>query len=137
MAALALDLKNRTIKKNYSFISSTFSACLYFPGFNLIEKKTNRINKNCNNDYFSELNKIFEDKDNSILLFGGRFPLYFSNKYFDNQEGGIEGKNSKENLEWGSDYFPINSTDNLASSLKNSVKNSSIPGTLPTWAFLT
>ncbi len=27
----------------------------------------------------------------SIILFGGRFPLYLSSRYFDNQEGGVEG----------------------------------------------
>ena len=38
----------------------------------------------------SNLRYNFLNKDPSIILFGGRFPLYLSSYFFDNKEGGKE-----------------------------------------------
>ena len=40
----------------------------------------------------SKIKDILSEEKNSIIIFGGRFPLYLSEKYFDNKEGGIESK---------------------------------------------
>ena len=91
MGSLAFNLKDRIVKNNYQFITSTFGGCLFFPGFNQVDKKTQKISDNCNESYFEKLKQTLSNAKNSIIIFGGRFPLYLSNYYFDNQEGGVEG----------------------------------------------
>lgn len=116
VAALFLDLKERIVRKGYSFVTSNFGDCLYFPGFNIINKKTNKIDKNCNDSYFSQLEKEFGKNDNSIIIFGGRFPLYLTNTYFDNKEGRSEGG------EWGSKFISTSSSfKTIQSSFSKSV----------------
>ena len=51
----------------------------------------------------------------SIIIFGGRFPLYFSNYYFDNQEGGVEGEEPDDK------FFSLGKYDSIQSSFKNEV----------------
>jgi hypothetical protein len=36
MASLTFDLKDRIVKSNYQYITSTFGACFFYPGFNLV-----------------------------------------------------------------------------------------------------
>ena len=113
MGAIMFDLKNRVIKKNYQFITSILPACMFFPGFDLVERKSI---KTCNNNYFSDLKKYLSKEKNSIIIFGGRLPVYLSNYYFDNQEGGVEGRR------FSSKYIPKNKEyDTIQSSFKNEV----------------
>ena len=81
MASLAFDLKNKLVKKNYQFITSYFGACLYFPGFNRVDKTTKKIDPQCNDNYFSQLEKKLNKSHNSIFIFGGRFPSHQSGDY--------------------------------------------------------
>ena len=81
MASLAFDLKNKLVKKNYQFITSYFGACLYFPGFNRVDKTTKKIDPQCNDNYFSQLEKKLNKSKNSIFIFGGRFPSHLSGDY--------------------------------------------------------
>ena len=91
LGVLIFDLKEKVTKKNYKFITSTFIGCLYYPGFNLVDKKSNKNDKKCNDKYFQKLKyKLLKEK-NSILIFGGRLPLHLSGKKFDNKEGHTEG----------------------------------------------
>ena len=80
-------LKNKLLIKNYQFISSAIVGCIYFPGFSLIDIKSN-LETNCNKNYFSKLEKKIEENNNSIIIFGGRFPLYLVKNNFNNSEGG-------------------------------------------------
>jgi peptidoglycan/LPS O-acetylase OafA/YrhL len=80
-------LKNKLLIKNYQFISSAIVGCIYFPGFSLIDIKSN-LETNCNKNYFSKLEKKIEENNNSIIIFGGRFPLYLEKNNFNNSEGG-------------------------------------------------
>ena len=115
MGAIMFDLKNRVIKKNYHFITSILPACMFFPGFDLVK---NNALKKCNNDYFSELKQILSKEKNSIIIIGGRLPVYLSNYYFDNQEGGVEG------TRFSSKYISNNNKyDTIQSSFKNEVLN--------------
>ena len=91
MASIMFDLKKRIDEKNYRFITSTVDYCLFFPGFNLINFKTQIVSEKCNNTYFQKLKQNLSNDKNSIIIFGGRLPLYLSNYYFNNQEGGVEG----------------------------------------------
>ena len=109
IGSMIFNLKDRVIKKDYQFITSTFGGCLFYPGFNLAG------DKKCNNAYFQEL-KVNLSKDiNSIVIFGGRFPLYLSNYLFDNQEGGIEGK------EWDKKYVSVGRYETIQASFKNEI----------------
>ena len=53
------------------------------------------------NSYFQKVKQNLSNDKNSIIIFGGRFPLYLSNYYFDNKEGGIEG------IEWEINIFHL------------------------------
>lgn len=93
MASIMHDMKHRVVKKQYQFVTSTFAGCLYYPGFNLIENKTLKIDKNCNDQYFQKLKKTLLAEKDVIFIFGGRYQLYFNNySLFDNEEGGVEGE---------------------------------------------
>jgi len=90
MEKLSFDLKNKLITNNYQFIVYTLDSCLFFPGFDLVNKKTKKVNKNCNNKYFQRIKQTLSKEKNSTIIFGGRLPLYLSDMYFNNQEGGVE-----------------------------------------------
>ena len=111
------DLKDRVINRDYQFVTSTFAGCLFFPGFNYVYVKTKKISKECNNNYFEKLKQTLLNERNAIIIFGGRLPLYLSSYYFDNQEGGIEGK------KWKKKFLPDNKGkyDTLHTSFKNEV----------------
>ena len=113
MASLIFNLKDRIIEKDYQFI---YYSCAYYPGFNLMIKKTQKIHK-CNDKYFQKLKKILLNEKNSTFIFGGRFPVYLSNYYFDNQEGGVEGEGKK----WHNKYISVGIHNDIQSSFKNEV----------------
>ena len=115
MGTLLFYLKNKIVKKNYQFITSTRARCFYFPGFDQVSKKTNKIINQCNNNYFINLKKNLSKETNSIFLFYGRLPLYLDNHYFDNEEGGIEGN------KWDEKYVPVWKYDTIQNSFKNEV----------------
>ncbi len=116
MAALALNLKDRVIKKNYQFFVFTMGNCLFYPGFNLMDIKTNKLNEACNNAYFKKIKEIlFEDK-NSIIIFGARLPLHLSNFLFNDIEEGIEEK------KWEQKYVKVGEYDNIQKSFENEIK---------------
>jgi len=115
MASLMFNLKDRIVKSNYQFITSTWGSCLFYQGFNRINIKTLKIDEHCNNDYFQKVKEILSKDKNSIIIFSGRFPLYLSNYYFDNQEGGIEGK------EWESKYISVGRYETIQTSFQNEI----------------
>ena len=115
MGVLSFDLANRVVNKNYQFITSIFSGCIFYPGFNKIDVKTQKIDENCNDNYFQKLKKILSKDKDAIIIIGGRLPLYLSDYYFDNQEGGIEGK------EFGSKYLSVGKYDTIQNSFKMSL----------------
>ena len=90
VAHLALDLKEKVFKNKYQFTTFTLTGCFYFPGFDLV-RISNQKKTQCNDTYFQKIRNVLLESENSIIIFGGRLPLYISNYYFDNKEGGIEG----------------------------------------------
>ena len=115
MATIMFNLKDRVVEKQYQFITSTFNSCLYFPGFNSVNTITSKIDEFCNNEYFQKLKKILINEKDSIIILGGRFPLYLSNYKFDNKEGGIEGGKR------GSQFISLGKYDSLKSSFNSEV----------------
>ena len=117
MATLTFNLKKRITNKNYQFISYNYGGCFYFPDFNLIRVKTQKISEFCNKEFFLNLNEILSQENNSIIIIGGRLPVYLSNSFFNNQEGGIEDN------EWGYKYKSSGNENNLQNSFKKGVLN--------------
>jgi len=118
MGTLAFGLKDLVIEKKYQFITSIWGGCIYFPGFNKINVKTKKISKYCNNKYFMDLENKLKKEKKSIIIIGGRFPLYLTNRYFNNKEGGVEGYNYKFQL------APVknNNNNNLRYSFNRSIR---------------
>ena len=116
MNSLKIDLKNRVLKYDYNLKESIVNECLYFPGFNRVRIKTNKKTKICSNGYFLELEKRLKKEENSILIFGGRFPLYLDKKFFNNNEGGVEDDNL-----WNYKFVSSNKFRDIRHSFKDSV----------------
>ena len=63
----------------------------------------------------NNLRKNLIKEKNSIIIFGGRFPVYLNNTYFNNSEGGIEGQKTKFKYLSNSNY------NSLTNSLKSEI----------------
>jgi hypothetical protein len=90
MGTLAYDLKKKVLEGNYQFITYLIGNCIFFPGFNLVDFK-NIEDAKCNDNYFSKIKLELSRQNNQIIIFGGRWTLYFLGEKFDNKEGGREG----------------------------------------------
>ena len=82
-------IKTKLIEKKYEVIPIIKYSCWYLPEFNKIDWKTKKTKDSCNADNHEIIKKTILSKKNSIIIIGGRLPLYISSKYFDNKEGGI------------------------------------------------
>ena len=98
MDKLLEDLKNKVVKKNYQFKSNILGGCAYFRGFNLVNLKNSKIT-DCNEKYFEKIENQILQNENSILVFGGYFPLYL--------------------LDWRNSFIPVGKYNTLKNSFKN------------------
>ena len=114
-ASLSFDFKNKIVEKKFQFISYFKRDCLYFPEFNLINKAGKVVRKKCDDNYFQKVKQTLLNEKNSIIIFGGRFPLYLTNNYFDNQEGGIERGR------WNNTYISVGKYNTIQTSFKNEI----------------
>lgn len=80
IGSLSYDLNNQLKSKNYQLITSYWSKCLLFPGFNLMDSKTKKIYGNCSNEYFKAIFQILKNEKNSIIILGGRFPSHINSE---------------------------------------------------------
>ena len=119
MGSIMNDLKNKIISLNLNFITSTVTGCLFFPGFDqfLIEMKIR--DKTCNDEYFQRTLGLLSKNENSIIIIGGRFPLYLNKVLFNNQEGGIENNGNP----WGVDFISVGNYDSIESSFVETINN--------------
>ena len=108
------------IKNEYQFISSTFSGCIYLPGFNLATS-SGKIDKKCNDKYFQKLKAILSEEENSIIIFGGRLPFYLTNYMFDNKEGGSEIGLTGRDGKWGMQYVSAGKYDTIQNSYREEI----------------
>ena len=111
---LILDLKNRLGVKNFQFVIKSIGGCLFYPEFNLVDRKTMKINEKCNNNYFKKLKHTLVSEKNQIFIFGGRHPLYLDDEGFNNQEGSVEKK-------WKYKYVSTGKYETIQSSFKNEI----------------
>lgn len=87
MDKLAYDLKI-LLNNNYKFIKITEGLCWYLPGFNRINVNTYEKDEKCDHKYNEKITKKILETNQSIVILGGRLPLYLSNKTFENHLGG-------------------------------------------------
>ena len=114
-ATLAFDLKKIALEKDYNFITSFLGDCGFFPGFNLIDSKSKKIDNNCNNKYFNKLLKKIKSHNNSIIIISARFPLYLSNQEISDRP------NKDKYVKWKRKYVPIDKFQNISSSFKSTL----------------
>ena len=110
------NLKDKVINKNYQFISSAYPGCFYFYKFNKRDKKTDLDINECPINFQYEL---LSESENAIIIFLGRLPLYLSDYYFDNKEGGLE----KGGEQWDRYYYSSDKTLTIEKSFKEQVLN--------------
>ena len=92
LAYIQEDLKNRLINNNFDVIIMTEGGCIYAPGTSVYDKNNNNtLSETCSNEVHQIKRDILLENTNSIIIYGGRLPLYISGTYFNNKEGGIEG----------------------------------------------
>jgi peptidoglycan/LPS O-acetylase OafA/YrhL len=115
---IALELKNKLEEKNYQTSFYYLGDCHYFPEFNrfTVEKKIK--DEKCNTEYFRRIKQRIDKKDNQIIIFFNRYTLAFTNKRFDNKEGGLEQKD----LNWEHFYSTDSSKNDLIESFKKNIK---------------
>ena len=120
------NLKNEIVSRDYQFITSTRVGCFFFPGFNKIETRTKNVNNFCHNNYFLELEKELKKNKNSVIIFLGRLPLYLSNYYFDNKEGGVEDDvimsvDTKLGKEWKNTFISVGEYKTIQESFRHTI----------------
>lgn len=115
-ASLAFDLKNKLEKKDFQFNTSFLGDCGFFPGFDLIDKKNNKIDKNCNNFYFTKLKKRLLNEESSTIIILARYPLYLDKKeYSENYNSQISS--------WSRNYVSRNKENNLINSFVETIND--------------
>ncbi len=110
------DLKDKIVNKNFQFITSAYPGCFYFYKFNKLIKKTNQNSKDCPIQIQYEL---LSKVENSIIIFFGRLPLYLSNFYFDNKEGGVE----QDARAWDRYFYSSEEQLTIEKSFKEQISN--------------
>ena len=130
MASIASDLTKKLIEKDYSVKTSMLGNCLFFPGFDKFYR--NEISNKCLNSHFQNLIRQIKIESDPIIIFSGRLPLYISGRYFDNNEGGIEGNKWEHELRSNGDFRSIEesfkiSVDHLAKDKGNVILIYPIP----------
>ena len=92
IGSLAFNLSERLKIKNYQLITSYWSKCLLFPGFDQHDKKTKKLYNDCSSDYFNKIFNILINEENSIIIIGGRFPSHINIEQYLILEGGFNDR---------------------------------------------
>jgi len=118
MSALSYTLSKIFIEKDYQYIHITGSGCFYLPDFNLHKKHSHTIDPMCSAEFQNKVRKEILSSPGSIVILGGRYPLYLTSLYFNNQEGGVEGRKGK----WNKYFKHKESKISIAQGIKNSIQ---------------
>jgi peptidoglycan/LPS O-acetylase OafA/YrhL len=78
-----------SIKKDFNYTEANNDGCPLILNVDRYSRDGN-LESHCSSDYQILRNQMVGHKP-SIIIVGGRFPVYLSSQYFDNKEGGIEG----------------------------------------------
>ena len=120
LSSIAYDLKDKILSQKYNFKVFTLGGCGYFPGYNLVYRKTEKIHKLCNDVYFSKLRKELLSIKKTTIILHARWPMYFDNYYL-NSNFFINEKSNPIGEESISYYKPKRLNLNFEQSFKNSL----------------
>ena len=118
MGAIEFALYNEIKKTEFSFTSITRQSCIYLENFERINIKNKKIDISCSSEVQNKKKQIIDKHANSIIIIGGRYALYLTNKKFNNKEGGIE---SIEPWQWR--FVDKNNNLSLEQGIKQSILN--------------
>ena len=107
--------------KNFSYSHISFGGHIYLPDFDIINKKENNKDEKFSRTNNSIRNILLSVNKKSIVLIGARYPLFLNQSFFDNKEGGVEGKEWREKFEHSE-----NLNINWQNGFKNSIEELSI-----------
>ena len=124
LAAYQENLKSKLIDQNYSLTIMTNPSCLYLPNYEWIDVFSNKPTKSCNYKVQDERKKTLLKSKNSIVIIGGMMPLYLTEKFYDNKEGGqTKIFQSQLALEGSTNFFrKKNITNNTQKNRSMSIK---------------
>ena len=100
---------------NYNLIQLNASGCYYIHGFDKIHKYKKEPEKYCDKEFQTKRRKEFLSKKNSIVIIGGRLPVYLSGERYDNGEG------EREQKEWH--VFKSSENQDLKDGVKESIQD--------------
>tara|TARA_B100000787_G_C16191489_1_gene297803 strand:- start:37 stop:2103 length:2067 start_codon:yes stop_codon:yes gene_type:complete len=93
VGALIFDLKDKLVNEGYRYTPIITGGCPYLPEFNRFDNQlTDKYNSFCNADFNNKIRDLVNNSNDSLVILGSRWPLYLSNKRFDNFEGGFEDR---------------------------------------------
>ena len=98
LASLSIDLIDRLKDKNKLIMMTNRGCWMIKDTYRFKDKEKKILDEKCGLDYQKKRIEMIRQKPNSIILLGGRMPLYLSQHFFDNEEGGIE--NNENNGFW-------------------------------------
>jgi hypothetical protein len=103
-------LKNKLVEEDFNLVIMTNGECIYVPDFNQYLKR-NKKPKSCDSKLQEKRRLGILSKPDSIVVLSGRWPVYFLENGFDNQEGWKDQTHDfwrGEKFEWDSYYEPAN-----------------------------
>ncbi len=92
-----MNIVYRTLLKHpkiegYNLHKLNYRGCYYIFGFDKTQKYSGKIENYCDQKIQNERKRKFLSKKDSIIILGGRLPMYLSGERYDNLEGGREGR---------------------------------------------
>ena len=106
-------LAEHPIIEEYNLHKLNNRGCYYIYGFDKTQKYSGKVEDYCNQKTQKDRKKEFLSKKNSIVIIGGRLPMYLSGKRYDNLEGG------REEREWHT--FKNDSNEDISEGVKKSI----------------
>jgi hypothetical protein len=89
------DLRKQLKISDYGLIHTASSYCYYHLGLQIFNPGTKE--SFCTKEYFEAIKKMIEQNKDSVIVLMARLPVIFSEKYFDNNKGGVENFNGQNN----------------------------------------
>ena len=105
MESLVAPLLDSTSKNNIKLTLMLNDGCPYIPETNRHHRKTGAIDKKCDENIQQARRLELINDPSSIVIIGGYYPLYLSEYYFDNMEGGVEVQ--IDGGRWASYFEPV------------------------------
>ncbi|MGH1427727.1 MAG: acyltransferase family protein [Arenicella sp.] len=114
MSTLQFDLFQR-LKSKFNLLAMTNDACWFARGYGLASFSGEIASSGCSLSLQEERFEQLKNIEKAVVIIGGRLPLYLSNQYYDNQEGGIEAG------DWNRQFIHFSGQKHLSHGIKDTV----------------